>query len=59
MSDALRKLAAELRQESARRQNEKRVKCAQIITAATGLDLLRRERRGGGNHALPGQGETP
>jgi hypothetical protein len=46
MSDALRKLAAELRQESARRQNEKRVKCAQIITAATGLDLLRRKLGG-------------
>ena len=34
MSEALRKLAAALRQEDARRQDEKRTKCAQIITAA-------------------------
>jgi hypothetical protein len=43
MSDALRNLAASLRKESARRKEATRQKCAQIVTAATGLDLLRRK----------------
>ena len=48
MSEALRKLAEQIRQEGTRRQDDKRTKCAQILTAATGLDLLRR-KLGGGN----------
>lgn len=46
MSEALRKLATLIRQEEARRQDEKRTKCAQILTAASGLDLLRRKLGG-------------
>jgi len=46
MSEALRKLAALLRQENTRRQEETRTKCAQILTAASGLDLLRRKLGG-------------
>ena len=43
MSGALRKLAESLRQENVRRKEVTQQKCAQIITAATGLDLLRRK----------------
>jgi hypothetical protein len=43
MSDALRKLALSLRQETVHRKEATQQKCAQIITAATGLDLLRRK----------------
>jgi len=46
MSEELRKLAEELRKESAQRQEEKNVKCAQIVAAATGLDFLRRKLGG-------------
>lgn len=41
MTDALRKLAAEVRAEVARREAARREKCAQVIVAATGLALLR------------------
>lgn len=44
--DALRKLAEELRKESSQVQTDKRTKCAQILTAATGLSLLRRKLGG-------------
>lgn len=39
----LRKMASQLRQEDVLRKEEKRVKCAQIILAAAGLDVLRRK----------------
>lgn len=40
---ALRKLAEELRQEEARRAEARQRKCAQIMTAATGLTVLRQK----------------
>lgn len=43
MSEALRKLAELMRRESSRRKEATHQKCAQIVTAATGLDLLRRK----------------
>lgn len=46
MSDELRKLAQDLRIEAARRVEEKRVKCAQIVNAANALELLRRKLGG-------------
>lgn len=46
MSEALRKLAEQLRQESAHRVEVKREKCAQIIVAANGLALLKRKLGG-------------
>lgn len=48
-SDMLRKLAQQLREEAERRQTEKREKCAQIVRAAAGLQLLRSKL--GGSHA--------
>ncbi len=45
-TDALRKLAEELRKETAQTVADKRTKCAQILTAATGLSLLRRKLGG-------------
>lgn len=42
----MRKLAEQLRVEAARRLDEKRVKCAQIMRAASGLELLRRKLGG-------------
>ena len=44
----LRDLADVLRKEAARRQETKRVKCAQLVSAATGLALL--QRKLGGRH---------
>ena len=46
MSEELRKLAEQLRIEDARRLDEKRQKCAQILRAASGLELLRRKLGG-------------
>ena len=43
MSEALRKLAKLMRHENVRRKEATRQKCAQIVTAATGLDVLRRK----------------
>lgn len=43
MSEQLRKLAEALRVEQARRNEEKRTKCAQLVRAATGLSLLQRK----------------
>jgi len=43
VSEALRKLAELMRQENVHRKEATRQKCAQIITAATGLDILRRK----------------
>ncbi len=43
MSEALRKLAELMRQEDVRRKEATRQECAQIVTAATGLDILRRK----------------
>lgn len=40
-SDQLRKIATELRAEAARRENEKMVKCGQVLQAADALTLLR------------------
>lgn len=48
-STAMRQLAAELRQQAETRKTAKREKAAQMITAATGLELLRRKL--GGSHA--------
>lgn len=42
-SEKLRNLAEQIRQEAGRRESEKRAKCAQIVTAAMGLALLRRK----------------
>ena len=44
--EALRKLAANLREEDARRAAAKREKCAHIVIAASGLELLRRKLGG-------------
>lgn len=41
--EQLRKLATEVRNEAARQTAEKNAKCAQIIKAATGLEVLRRK----------------
>jgi hypothetical protein len=46
VSDDLRKFAQQLRDEAARRVTEKRVKCAQILSAASALELLRRKLGG-------------
>lgn len=46
MTEDLRKLAAQLREENARRVQEKRVKCAQVAKAALGLGLLSKKLRG-------------
>jgi hypothetical protein len=43
MSETLRKLAELMRQENTLRKEATRKKCAQIVTAATGLDVLRRK----------------
>lgn len=45
-SEDMRKLAEQLRQEAAQQQAAKRTKCAQIVTAAAGLDLLLRKLGG-------------
>ncbi len=39
----MRKLAEELRLEAARRIEDRRTKCAQIVSAASALELLRRK----------------
>jgi hypothetical protein len=49
VTDLLRKLAAELREEDARRQATKREKCAQVLVAATGLSLLQQKLKGASN----------
>jgi len=41
ISTALRKIAAELRLKATKVQQQRAVKCAQILTAAQGLDQLR------------------
>jgi hypothetical protein len=46
MSEAMRKLAEQLRHEVTRREAVKREKCAQIVVAANGLTLLRRKLGG-------------
>jgi hypothetical protein len=43
MIEQLRKLAAKLREQAARREKNKVVKCAQAAQAALGLELLRRK----------------
>lgn len=48
-SSAMRQLAEELRKQAEMRKTAKREKAAQIITAATGLALLRQKL--GGRHA--------
>ena len=48
-SDQLRQLADDLRKQAEVRKTAKREKAAQIITAATGLGLLRHKL--GGRHA--------
>ena len=50
MSEELRKLAEQLRQEAEIRQASINEKCAQVLRAATGLSLLRR-KLGGSNAA--------
>lgn len=40
-SEQLRKIAAELRNEAARSENRKMVKCGQVLQAADALNLLR------------------
>lgn len=42
-SDSLRKLAAELREVARQSEQEKMVKCAQTLKAATALTLLRKK----------------
>lgn len=46
MSEELRKLAEMLRVEEKQRLEAKRQKCAQILSAASGLELLRRKLGG-------------
>ena len=46
MGEQMRKLAEQLRQEASRRAEVKREKCAQIVMAATGLELLKRKLGG-------------
>lgn len=41
IATSLRKMAAELRVKAAKVQQQRAVKCAQILTAAQGLDQLR------------------
>jgi len=48
-SDAMRQLAAELRQQAETQKIAKREKAAQVIKAATGLGMLRQKL--GGTHA--------
>ena len=43
LADDLRKLAGRLREEDARAKAEKNVKCAHIVSAATGLAVLKRK----------------
>ena len=49
MSELLRKLAQQIRDAEAERAKAASVKCAQIMRAATGLQLLRSKL--GGSHA--------
>jgi hypothetical protein len=49
MTELLRKLATELREEQARRDAAKREKCAQLICAASGLSLLQQKLKGESN----------
>lgn len=49
MQDELRKIAASLREAAKRAEKIKTVKCAQILCAATGLELLRRKIIGARN----------
>lgn len=46
MSDLLRKLAQQLREAEVAQRQAKTEKCAQIMRAATGLQLLRRKLGG-------------
>jgi len=41
--ESLRKLATEVRREAEHQAETKRVKCAQIVEAASGLEILRRK----------------
>ncbi len=49
MTEQLRKLAALLREEHARRDALKREKCAQVLSAAKGLSLLSQKLKGVSN----------
>lgn len=46
MSEMLRKLAQQLRESEAQRVSSTNEKCAQIVAAATGLELLHSKLRG-------------
>ena len=46
MSEEMRKLAEKLRLEATQRVATKREKCAQIVVAAAGLELLKRKLGG-------------
>lgn len=46
MQNELRKIAAFLRERAKETEKAKTVKCAQILCAATGLELLRRKIEG-------------
>lgn len=46
MQDELRKIAASLREMAKKAEKDKTVKCAQILSAAMGLELLKRKIEG-------------
>lgn len=49
MQDELRKIAASLREMAKQAEKDKTIKCAQILCAATGIELLKRKIRGVSN----------
>jgi hypothetical protein len=51
VTDELRKMAQAIREENERRKADKRVKCAQVLTAAAGLGILSKKLKGFGHGA--------